>query len=164
MIARLSDLLRMSLEDTGEHVTSLKREMEFTQAYLEIEKMRFGDRLSVAFDVPPRILDVQVPQWLLQPLVENSIKHGISKRSSGGEITVRASTVGNRVLLSVKDNGPDNSPASGDRPIRVGLGLKATRERLQTLYGENQELNLNFLSDGQVEVNILIPNRGEARL
>jgi LytS/YehU family sensor histidine kinase len=100
----------------------------------------------------------------LQPLVENSIKHGISKRSSGGEITVRASTVGNRVLLSVKDNGPDNSPASGDRPIRVGLGLKATRERLQTLYGENQELNLNFLSDGQVEVNILIPNRGEARL
>ncbi|MGH9517352.1 MAG: sensor histidine kinase [Terriglobales bacterium] len=164
MIARLSDLLRMSLQDTGEHLTSLKREMEFTQAYLEIEKIRFGDRLSVAFDVPPRILDVLVPQCLLQPLVENSIKHGISKRSSGGEITIRASTVGNRVLLSVKDNGPDNAPASGDRPIRLGLGLNATRERLQTLYGENQHLTLDFLSDGQVEVNILIPNRGEARL
>jgi signal transduction histidine kinase len=164
MIARLSDLLRMSLEDTAEHVTSLKREMEFTQAYLEIEKIRFGDRLSVAFDVPPRMLDLLVPQCLLQPLVENSIKHGISKRSAGGEITVRASTVGDRVLLSVKDNGPDNAPLIGDRPICLGLGLKATRERLQTLYGENQELNLNFLSDGQVEVSILIPNRGEARL
>jgi two-component system LytT family sensor kinase len=164
MIARLSDLLRMSLEDTGEHVTSLKREMEFTQTYLEIEKVRFGDRLSVTFDVPPKILDALVPQCLLQPLVENSIKHGISKRSSGGEITVRASTVGDRLLLSVKDNGPENASAMGDRPVRFGLGLKATRERLRSLYGENQELTLSFLSDGHVEVNILIPNRGEARL
>jgi two-component system LytT family sensor kinase len=163
MIARLSDLLRMSLEDTGEHVTSLKREMEFTQAYLEIEKVRFGDRLSVTFDVPARILDSQVPQCLLQPLVENSIKHGISKRTSGGEITVRAYPVGDRLLLSVQDNGPQNAPAKGDRPVHFGLGLKATRERLQSLYGENQDLTLNFLSDGHVEVNILIPNRGEAR-
>jgi LytS/YehU family sensor histidine kinase len=164
MIARLSDLLRMSLEDTGEHVTSLKREMEFTEAYLEIEKIRFGDRLSVTFDVPPRILDALVPQCLLQPLVENSIKHGISKRSAGGEITVRAWTVGNRLLLSVNDNGPEHAAANGDRPVHFGLGLKATRERLRTLYGENQDLTLNFLSDGHVEVNILIPNRGEARL
>src|SRR4029077_578407 len=138
--------------------------MEFTQAYLEIEKVRFGDRLSVTFDVPPRILDVLVPQCLLQPLVENSIKHGISKRSSGGEITVRASTVGDRLLLSVKDNGRGNAFANGDRPVRFGLGLKATRERLRTLYGENQELTLDFLSNGHVEVNILIPNRGQARL
>lgn len=162
MIARLSDLLRMSLEEPGEHVTSLKREMEFTQAYLEIEKIRFGDRLSVTFDVPPRILDVLVPQCLLQPLVENSIKHGISRRTSGGEITVRASTVGDRLLLSVTDNGPENAPPR-DRPVRFGLGLNATRERLRTLYGENQNLTLDFLSDGHVEVNILIPNRGEAR-
>jgi signal transduction histidine kinase len=164
MIARLSDLLRMSLEDTGEHVTSLKREMEFTQAYLEIEKVRFGDRLAVTFDVPPIMLDVLVPQCLLQPLVENSIKHGISRRSSGGEIIVRASTVGDRLLLSVRDNGPENAPVNGDRPVRFGLGLKATRERLRTLYGEDQDLNLNILSDGHAEVNILIPNRGEARL
>lgn len=164
MIARLSDLLRMSLEDTGEHVTSLKREMEFTQAYLEIEKIRFGDRLSVTFDVPPKILDVLVPQCLLQPLVENSIKHGISKRTSGGEIVVRASSVGDQLLLSVRDNGPENACANGNRPVRFGLGLKATRERLRTLYGENQDLNLNFLSDGHAEVKILIPNRGEARL
>ena len=162
MIARLSDLLRMSLEEPGEHVTSLKREMEFTQAYLEIEKIRFGDRLSVTFDVPPRILDVLVPQCLLQPLVENSIKHGISRRTSCGEITVRASTVGDRLLLSVTDNGPENAPPR-DRPVRFGLGLNATRERLRTLYGENQNLTLDFLSDGHVEVNILIPNRGEAR-
>jgi two-component system LytT family sensor kinase len=164
MIARLSDLLRMSLEDTGEHVTSLKREMEFTQAYLEIEKIRFGDRLAVTFDVPPKILDVLVPQCLLQPLVENSIKHGISKRTSGGEIVVRASSVGDQLLLSVRDNGPENACANGNRPVRFGLGLKATRERLRTLYGENQDLNLNFLSDGHAEVKILIPNRGEARL
>jgi two-component system, LytTR family, sensor kinase len=164
MIARLSDLLRMSLEDPGEHVTSLKREMEFTQAYLEIEKMRFGDRLSVTFDVPPRILDVLVPQCLLQPLVENSIKYGISKRSSGGEITVQASALGDKLLLSVKDNGPDNACANRDRPVRFGVGLTATRERLRTLYGKNQDLTLDFLSDGHVVVNILIPNRGQARL
>jgi len=164
MIARLSNLLRMSLEDTGEHVTSLKREMEFTQAYLEIEKIRFGDRLAVTFDVPPKILDVLVPQCLLQPLVENSIKHGISKRTSGGEIVVRASSVGDQLLLTVRDNGPENARANGNRPVRFGLGLKATRERLRTLYGENQDLNLNFLSDGHAEVKILIPNRGEARL
>jgi len=164
MIARLSDLLRMSLEDTGEHVTSLKREMEFTQAYLEIEKIRFGDRLAVTFDVPPKILDVLVPQCLLQPLVENSIKHGISKRTSGGEIVVRASSVGDQLLPTVRDNGSENACANGNRPVRFGLGLKATRERLRTLYGENQDLNLNFLSDGHAEVKILIPNRGEARL
>lgn len=164
MIARLSDLLRMSLEDPGEHLTSLKREMEFTQAYLDIEKVRFGDRLSLTFDVPPRILDAQVPQCLLQPLVENSIKHGISKRSAGGEITVRAYTVGDKLLLSVHDNGPANPATNGDRTVNFGLGLKATRERLRTLYGENQELNLNFLNNGHVEVNILIPKRGDVRL
>jgi two-component system, LytTR family, sensor kinase len=126
--------------------------------------MRFGDRLSVTFDVPPRILDVLVPQCLLQPLVENSIKYGISKRSSGGEITVQASALGDKLLLSVKDNGPDNACANRDRPVRFGVGLTATRERLRTLYGKNQDLTLDFLSDGHVVVNILIPNRGQARL
>lgn len=164
MIARLSDLLRMSLEDTAEHVTSLKRELEFTLAYLEIEKVRFGDRLSVTFDVPPRVLDTLVPQCLLQPLVENSIKHGISKRSYGGEVTVSAYTVGDKLLLSVKDNGSENASANGSRPVNFGLGLRATRERLRSLYGENQDLSLNFLADGHVEVNILIPIRGDARL
>jgi signal transduction histidine kinase len=155
MIARLSDLLRMSLEDVGEHFTSLKREIEFTQAYLDIERIRFGDRLSAKFEVPPALLDLPVPQFLLQPLVENSIKHGISKRVSGGEIAVMACRKGSKLALSVRDSGAEVSHRVGPT-VQAGFGLKATRERLRTLYGEDQNLNADFFIGG-AEVTILIP-------
>jgi signal transduction histidine kinase len=163
MIARLSDLLRMSLEDEGEHLTSLKRELDLTQTYLDIEKIRFGDRLSVTFDVPPEALDILVPHFLLQPLVENSIKHGISKRAAGGEILVSASVLRDKLRLTVRDNGTGR----GSIVIashHAGIGLKTTRERLRTLYGDEQQLNLKFLDDGAVEVTILLPFRKAARL
>jgi len=103
MIARLSDLLRMSLKDDGGHLTSLKRELEFAQAYLEIEKIRFGNRLRVKFEIAPEALDLKVPHLLLQPLIENSIKHGISTSNAGGEVTVRASLLDDRLNLSIAD-------------------------------------------------------------
>jgi len=165
MIARLSDLLRMSLEDEGQHLISLKRELDFTQAYLDIEKIRFGDRLVVVFDVPPEVLDSLVPHFLLQPLVENSIKHGISKRSHAGEIEVRAEKLRDDLILKVRDNGsgrPAVVPSGG--ALDSGIGLRGTRERLRTLYGSDQRLDINFLPDGAVEVTISLPFRAEARL
>jgi two-component system LytT family sensor kinase len=164
MIARLSDLLRMSLEDEGQHVTSLKRELDFTQAYLDIERTRFGDRLSVVFEVPPQALDATVPHLLLQPFVENSIKHGISKRTAGGEIVVRASIAKDRLRLTVRDNGTGKDHVVGAAASKHGIGLKATRERLRNLYGDDQELKINFLNDGAVEVSILLPFCKDARL
>lgn len=164
MIARLSDLLRMSLEDEGHHLISLKRELDFTQAYLDIEKIRFGERLTVSFDVPPEALDVTVPHFLLQPLVENSIKHGISKRSTAGEIMVGARLTRGNLNLVVRDNGSGNNQRAGvPGPMDSGIGLRGTRERLRTLYGDDQRLDINFLPDGAVEVTISLPFRGEER-
>lgn len=163
MIARLSDLLRMSLEDEGQHLIPFKRELDFTQAYLDIERIRFGDRLTVTFDIPPEALDIAVPHFLLQPLVENSIKHGISKRSSGGEIIVGARLSRDTVRITVRDNGPGRAPS--DSPsATTGIGLRGTRERLRTLYGNEQNLDINFWADGSVEVTISLPFRKDARL
>jgi signal transduction histidine kinase len=163
MIARLSDLLRMSLEDEDQHLIPFKRELDFTQAYLDIERIRFGDRLTVTFDIPPEALDIVVPHFLLQPLVENSIKHGISKRSSGGEIIVGARLSSETVRITVRDNGPGKAP-SGGPTTTTGLGLRGTRERLRTLYGNEQNLDINFWADGSVEVTISLPFRKDARL
>ena len=164
MIARLSDLLRMSLEDEGQHVTSLKRELDFTQAYLDIERIRFGDRLSVIFDVPPQLLDATVPHFLLQPFVENSIKHGISKRTSGGQIVVSASLARDTLRLTVRDNGTGRDHMVGAPATKNGIGLKATRERMRNLYGDNQDLKINFLDDGSTEVSISLPFCKDVRL
>jgi LytS/YehU family sensor histidine kinase len=163
MIARLSDLLRMSLEEEGQHLTSLKREIEFTQAYLDIEKIRFGDRLTTIFDIPPEALDILVPHFLLQPLVENSIKHGIAKRTSGGEILVKASFTQDNLRLLVRNTGPGLVSASSVTPC-TGIGLKGTRERLRTLYGDEQELATRNLADGSFEATILLPFREQIRL
>lgn len=164
MIARLSDLLRMSLEDEGQHLTSLKRELDFTQAYLDIERIRFGERLTIIFDVPPEALDIMVPHFLLQPLVENSIKHGISKRSSGGEIFVGAGIARDTLRLTVRDNGSGKDPTGTPGPLKSGIGLRGTRERLRTLYGGDQQLEINYWADGSVEVTISLPFRRELRL
>lgn len=164
LIARLSDLLRMSLEDEGQHVTSLKRELDFTQAYLDIERTRLGDRLKVTFDIPPQALDASVPHLLLQPFVENSIKHGISKRTAGGEIVVKASIARDTLRLTVRDNGTGKDHVVGAAEAKNGIGLKATRERLRNLYGEDQGLKITFLDDGSTEVSILLPFYKDERL
>ena len=163
MIARLSDLLRISLEDEGQHLVSLKRELDFVQAYLDIEKVRFGDRLSVSLDVQPESLDTPVPHLLLQPLVENSIKHGISKRTAGGEVLVSARIVGDKLRLTVRDNGTGN-PRTASSGTQTGIGLRAIRERLDTLYGSDQDFKIQFLDNGAVEVTILLPYRRGVRL
>jgi LytS/YehU family sensor histidine kinase len=130
--------------------------LEFVAGYLEIEKIRFEDRLDVVLEIAPEALDAQVPHLLLQPLVENAVRHGISRRSSQGEIRIVANCEGSHLHLRVKDNGP-GLPAPGAGAPAAGLGLRATRERLRTLYGSEQQFEIRNLPAGGVEVSVHIP-------
>jgi signal transduction histidine kinase len=157
MMARLGDLLRMSLESAGTQITTLNRELEFVNCYLEIEKVRFGDRLTAILDISPETLDASVPHLLLQPLVDNSIKHGISKMRAGGEIRITVNAYGDELQIEIKDNGPGfgkeaTLPASG-------LGLRITRERLESLYGQEQSMELLTLPGGGTITRVCIPFR-----
>ena len=163
MMMRLSDLLRMSLENSGVQITSLNRELEFVASYLEIEKVRFGERLSVVLDIPADTLDALIPSLLLQPLVENAIRHGISRLSSGGKVWITANRDGRDLCLGVRDNGPGLVQAV-DGPPRTGFGLRTTRERLQTLYGTEQSFEIHNASGGGVEACVRIPFQIEPQL
>jgi len=163
MMSRLSDLLRISLESDGIQIISLSRELEFVNGYLEIEKVRFEDRLNVVFDVTPDTLDALVPHLVLQPLVENAVRHGISRRSSNGRIRIAANRDGRILCLQVGDNGPGLEESDGNQTQskRGGLGLRATRERLQTLYAHEQSLEIRSAPGSGVEVEVRIPFRTE---
>ena len=165
MMSRLSDLLRISLESAGTQIVPLSRELEFVNGYLEIEKVRFEDRLNVIFDVAPDTLDALVPHLLLQPLVENAVRHGISRRSSNGRIRIAVSHDGRSLCLQVCDNGPGMEESDGNQTQskRGGLGLRATRERLQTLYAHEQSMEIHSAPGSGVEVEVRIPFRTEPR-
>ena len=157
MMTRLSDLLRMTLDAEGTQVTTLGRELEFVNCYLEIEKIRFEERLNVVLDIAPETLDAQVPQLLLQPLVDNAVKHGISKLPSAGEIRITAQTQNGDLQLEISDNGPGfGKPGSFQRN---GLGLRVTRERLESLYGQDQSMELLSPPEGGGTVRVCIPFR-----
>jgi len=155
MMTRLSDLLRMSLETAGTQVTTLSRELDFVNCYLEIEKVRFEERLNVMVEIAPETLDALVPHLLLQPLVDNAVKHGISKLLAGGEIIITSAVEDGELRLQVKDNGPGL-----DRPGMLhatGLGLRVTRDRLETLYGQDQSLELLSPPEGGVAIRVCLP-------
>src|SRR6185436_19687703 len=133
MIARLSELLRLSLENDGAQEVSLRQELDFLKRYLEIQQVRFGQRLNVRFDVAPQTLDARVPNLLLQPLVENAIQHGIAPFSAPGEIHIQASRENGLLCLRVADNGP-GLPAQKPAGHPDGIGLANTRARLRRLY------------------------------
>lgn len=156
MMTRLSDLLRLSLESGGSQLTTLSQELEFLNGYLEIEKTRFEDRLTVVFEIAPDCLDAQVPHLLLQPLVENAVRHGISRMSAGGEIRIEGRHDGANLLLRVKDNGPGLASSSNEQ-FKSGVGLTVTRERLITLFGDDQSCRIRNLPEGGVEVCLQIP-------
>lgn len=155
-IARLSELLRLFLATSTIHEVTLAEELRILDLYLEIERTRFEDRLSVRYDVPPDLRDAMVPNLVLQPLVENAIRHGIGKRSGPGWISIAAEKHGETLVLRVTDNGeglqhdPDKRPTSGK-------GLAITRGRLETLYGPNQSLVVCNLQTGGAEARITLP-------
>jgi two-component system, LytTR family, sensor kinase len=158
MMTRLSDLLRLGLENTAVQITTLSRELEFLDGYLAIEKVRFGDRLRVVMNITPDTLDAQVPHLILQPLVENAVRHGVSKRAHG-EIHIAATHDNRYLYLRVRDDGP----GLNEHPPKRGLGLGATQERLQTLYGADQSIELRHTSEGGVEVSVRIPFSTQSR-
>jgi two-component system, LytTR family, sensor kinase len=123
MVAQLSDLLRMTLNTVGVQEVPLQQELEFLARYLDIQKMRFQDRLEVVVDVPPETLDVQVPNQVLQPIVENAVRHGVDARSGQGRIEVRARVTNHLLLLTVRDDGPGLHP-HGQSPPVGGAGLQ----------------------------------------
>ncbi|MET0645418.1 MAG: sensor histidine kinase [Pyrinomonadaceae bacterium] len=154
-ILRLSEMLRFALESVRAQEVSLKEEVEFLEKYVEIQRTLMRERLAVRLNVDPETLDAYVPNLLLQPLVENAIKHGISPRPEGGEINVYARRLDGRLYLEVADNGL-GMPESGDG-ARGGVGLINTRERLKHLYGEAHTFNLSSFPGRGVTIRIVIP-------
>jgi len=157
MITRLGDLLRISLETAGTQMTTLSRELEFVSCYIEIEKVRFEERLKVTIDVAPETLDASVPHLLLQPLVDNAIKHGISRMVSGGEIRISVTQDDADLHIEVRDNGPGFREAV--HSSSGGVGLRNTRERLETIYGQDQSVEVLSLPQGGVAARVCIPLR-----
>lgn len=156
MIAKLSDLLRISLQNVGVQEVTLKQELDFLSKYLEIEQTRFRDRLTIQFDISPDTLDALVPTLLLQPLVENAIKHGIGPRSAPGTVTIRSARTGGFLELEVIDNGVGLSQ-SRMTDFNRGIGLGNTRSRLEHLYGGSHRFEFREPPGGGLAVRIVTP-------
>jgi anti-sigma regulatory factor (Ser/Thr protein kinase) len=170
MLSRLSDLLRVSLDNVAVQEVPLKSEIEFIRNYLHIEQVRFQDRLSVTMDIDPETLDAMVPNMVLQPLVENSIRHGIARSSGPGTIDIESTRLNGLIRIAVRDNGPGlptpmnghthgNGNGSGIGRTKGGLGLANTRARLQQLYGDRHRLDISNAPGGGVQVTLDIPER-----
>jgi two-component system, LytTR family, sensor kinase len=162
MIARLSELLRTSLDEADEPEVPLHRELTFIDRYLEVMQIRFQGRLHVRVHADPEASAALVPNLILQPLVENAVKHGISKLVGAGRIEIRAQRVGERVVLSVHDNGP--GLVNGRPPAAEGVGLRNTRQRLAQLYGADQSLTLRCAEGGGFVTEVSLPYHTPADL
>jgi two-component sensor histidine kinase len=158
MLTQLGDLLRAALANSDTQEVQLREELDFLRRYLEIEQTRFGDRLAVRIDVSPETLDARVPSLILQPLVENAIRHGIEPYAKPGRIELRASRQDGTLALQVCDSG---AGLRGGAPASEGVGLSNTRARLRELYGAEHRLELQDGPDGGLQVRLTIPFRRE---
>ena len=159
MITRLSDLLRLALESAGEQEVPLRQEMDFLGRYLEIQQIRFQDQLRVRLEVPDELLDACVPSLILQPLVENAIKHGITRRAEGGEVMVRVARDDGDLRVVVRDDGPGLADPAAAGSSGSGVGLANTRARLRQLYGDRHRFVVANHTEGGVLVELSIPLR-----
>lgn len=155
MIAGLSDFLRRVVQDSDRQQVPLGEELEFTQKYLDIQKARFADRLQYSVDVPADLLPAQVPSLILQPMVENAVKHGIAKRVQGGAIRIAASRSNGTLNLRVYNDGP--SLPAGFNENQPGIGILNVKSRLQSLYGDAFEWSMRNQEPGGVETSISVP-------
>jgi signal transduction histidine kinase len=156
MLAELGDLLRAALASSDTQEVPLRQELDFLQRYLKIEQTRFGDRLAVSIEVAPETLDARVPNLILQPLVENAIRHGIEPHAKPGRIELRACRQDGVLALQVCDSG---AGLRGSAPATEGVGLSNTRARLRELYGAEHQLELQDGPDGGLRVRLTIPFR-----
>jgi two-component system LytT family sensor kinase len=154
MLIQLSELLRVALKTESSQTTTLKEELEFLRAYLDIEQMRFQDRLTVDFAVEDEILDAKIPNLILQPLVENAIRHGIAPLAEAGKILIESYRENGFIELSISDNGGGLNTSNGSPN---GIGLKNVRERLEKLYGQEHKFEIISGQNGGCSVKIEIP-------
>jgi two-component system, LytTR family, sensor kinase len=155
MLLQLSGLLRVTLARNAAHEIRLRQELEILERYLEIEQIRFQDRLTVRTRVDPSALDALVPQLFFQPLVENAIRHGISDRETGGVIDIRVERQNGMLCLQVRDNGPGLNTPRGN--LVEGVGLSNTRSRLEYLYGSGSRFEVGDAEEGGLIVTAAFP-------
>jgi len=155
MIAGLSDCLRRAMTDSHRQEVALGEELEFVQKFLDIQKVRFAERLVLTMDVPVELFPARVPSLLLQPMVENAIKHGIAKRVQGGAIRITGSRSNGTLTLCVSNDGPSLPPDW--EKTRPGIGISNVRTRLHSLYGNEFEFGMKNLNAGGVEVTVSVP-------
>jgi signal transduction histidine kinase len=155
MIVGLSDFLRRVVEDSDRQQVPLGEELEFTRKYLDIQKVRFAERLEFSVDVPQDLLPAQVPSLILQPMVENAVKHGIARRVQGGAIRITASRSNGTLTMRVYNDGP-SLPAGWEKG-QSGIGIQNVRTRLQSLYGDGFELSMRDQQPGGVEATVSVP-------
>ncbi len=157
MIARLADLLRVSLQPPENGMIALRAELEIVQSYVAIERVRFADRLEVRIDTDARALDVPVPAMILQPLVENAVRHAVAMRDEPTCVTIAAALAGESLIMTVRDDGP----GALESRAGFGVGLANTRERLIEAYGDAHTFVAGASDDGGFRVDITIPVRGD---
>jgi len=167
MIVKLGNILRALLQDRDAFVL-LGEELEFTDDYLDIEVVRFGEKLRVVKDIADDTLGVEVPSMLLQPLIENSIKHGLEPRISGGTVTLRSRLVAGRLMIEIEDDGVGvepghdvTAPVSGLVREGTGIGMKNVRERMEVLYGDDATVEMVSRPGRGTRVRLIMPLRRE---
>jgi signal transduction histidine kinase len=153
MIARLGDFLRLTLKSSDAQLVDFEQELEFLKCYLDIEHIRFQDRLTVELDIDPHALTAMVPNLILQPIVENAVRHGVARQTSSGHITVRARRDGERLIVRVEDNGPGlNVKSNGS-----GIGISNTRARLEQFYGSDFSFQIANSAGRGASVSLDVP-------
>lgn len=164
MIADLAELLRRVLDQKDVQIVSLSNELDLLEKYVNIEKTRFSDDLTICWDIDETLLATQVPSMVLQPLVENAIRHGFSKKHLELAITIRAYTQEGNLCLSVCDNGQGLKHAAGKDIFQQGMGLQNTRERLQSIYGDAFQFSLRDTQEGTCSLIVLPLTYGAAEV
>jgi LytS/YehU family sensor histidine kinase len=158
MLTQLSELLRRTLQQRDRQEVELREELETLGHYVGIMQVRFGDRLTFRTEAEPGTESALVPHFVLQPLVENALHHGIARRAGAGLVVVRAERAGDRLRLLVRDDGPGLANPEGNGPAQ-GIGLSNTRLRMQQLYGDQQQVVLEQQPGGGVLVRLELPFR-----
>ena len=162
MTRRLSQIFRKTLEDVSD-THSLEEEIKFIDNYLSIEKVRFGDKLRISKNMGPGAESVQVPTMILQPLVENAVKHGISRSSDGGFVKIEAERVGKGVEIRIENEGPDDGPFRFEDMLSKGIGLRNVKERLELYSCGLGSLEIIPRGGGGALVRLFVPDSRERR-
>jgi signal transduction histidine kinase len=153
MIARLGDFLRLTLKSSDAQTVDFEQELEFLKCYLDIEHIRFQDRLTVEMDIDPHALKATVPNLILQPIVENAVRHGVARQTSHGHITIRARRERERLIMTVADNGPGLKAQSNGS----GIGISNTRARLEQFYGSDFSFQIANSTERGASVTLDVP-------